>query len=153
MGAERRSFKGRPVVPGSVSGVAAVSRGGFNTYASYSASLHEPSRRAVCADSGNEDLYGIDLAGKVLCIPGTIGSTSGGAVWQRLVAMGNAPAAVLFSGAIDPLAAGGLIVADEWSERRIVVVDGLGDPFLRSVAQGDEVTIAEDGEVVTGRPA
>lgn len=150
MGAKHLTFEGHPVVPGDVSGVAAVSRGGFNTYASYFTSLHEPSRTAICADSGNADLHGIDLAGKVLCVPGTIGSTSGGAVWQRLVELGNAPAAVLFSGPIDPVAAGGLIVADVWTEGGIVVVDRLGDAFLEAVAQGDGIVVKGSGEVVVG---
>jgi len=149
---ERLSFKGRPVIAGNVSGLAAVSRGGFNTYASYFTSIHEPSARAICADTGNVDLHGVDLAGKVICVPGTVGSTSSGAVWQRLIAMGNPPKAVLFSGRIDPTAAGGLIVADVWADGHIVVVDGLGDAFLRSISQGDEVTIRNDGEVVIVRP-
>ena len=146
-----RTFHGRPIVPGDVTGVATVSHGGFNTYASFFESIHTPSAQAICADAGNADLYGIDLAGKILCVPGSTGSTSGGAVWQRLVKMGNAPRAVLFSRPIDSLAAGGLIVADLWAGRHIVVVDRLGDEFLDAVAQGDEVAVREDGEVVVGR--
>ena len=147
----RLTFKGRPVIPGNVSGAAAVSHRGFNTYASFFKSIHEPSDTAICADSGNEDLYGRDLADKVICVPGTTGSTSGGAVWQRLIKMGNAPKAMLFANAIDSLAAGGLIVADLWVGRRIVVVDRLGDTFLESVEHGDEITIGDDGEVVIHR--
>ncbi len=147
-----RTFHGRPIVPGDVTGVAAVSHGGFNTYASFFDSIHTPSAQAVCADAGNSDLYGMDLAGKVVCVPGSTGSTSGGAVWQRLVRMGNAPRAMLFSRAIDPLAAGGLIVADLWAGRYIVVVDRLGDGFLDAVAHGDKVSVREDGEVVVSRP-
>lgn len=146
-----RTFHGRPIVPGDVAGVAAVSHGGFNTYASFFESIHTPSAQAICADAGNADLYGIDLADKIVCVPGSTGSTSGGAVWQRLVKMGNAPRAVLFSRPIDSLAAGGLIVADLWAGRHIVVVDRLGDEFLETVAQGDEVAVREDGEVVVGR--
>jgi predicted aconitase with swiveling domain len=145
------TFSGRAVLPGDVTGVALVSRGGFNTYASFFESIHQPSDKAICADSGNADLYGRDLAGKVICVPGSTGSTSGGAVWQRLVKMGNAPRAMLFSNAIDSLAAGGLIVADLWAGKRIVVVDRLGDAFLETVAHGDEITIGEDGGVTISR--
>jgi predicted aconitase with swiveling domain len=151
MGSKRLSFRGRPVVAGNVSGLAAVSRGGFNTYASYFNSIHEPSTQAICADAGNTDLYGVDLASKVICVPATVGSTSGGAVWQRLVAMGNPPKAVVFAGRIDPVAAGGLIITDVWTGGHIVVVDTLGDAFLGSVAQGDEITIHNDGEIVITR--
>jgi predicted aconitase with swiveling domain len=150
--AERRAFRGRPVLPGEVSGPAAVSRRGFNTYASFFASIHEPSHRAICADSGNEDLFGVDLAGAVLCVPATTGSTSGGGVWQRLVTLGNAPRAVLFARSIDSLAAGGLIVAAEWAGGTIVVVDRLGDDFLGAVEQGDEVRVGRAGDVVIGAP-
>jgi len=150
--APRRTFKGRPVLPGGASGPAAVSCGGFDTYASFFASIHKPSPHAVCADSGNEDLYGVDLAGTVLCVPATTGSTSGGGVWQRLVTIGNAPRAVLFAGSIDSLAAGGLIVAAMWAGGTIVVVDRLGDDFLSAVRQGDEVRVGRDGDVAIGAP-
>lgn len=142
-----RGWRGRPVVAGSAAGEAAVSRQGFNTYASYFTSIHAPGP-AVCSDRGNPDLYGVDLAGKILCIPGTTGSTSGGAVWERLVTLGNAPAAVLFSLPIDSLAAGGLVVASVWGGGGIVTVDGLGEEFLESVQTGDTVTVREDGMVL-----
>ena len=145
------TFKGRPVLPGNATGVAVVSRGGFNTYASFFESIHEPSGTAICADSGNTDLYGRDLAHKIICLPSSTGSTSGGAVWQRLIEMGNAPQAMLFSQAIDSMAAGGLIVADLWAGERIVVVDRLGDAFLEAVVHGDALTIREDGGVVIRR--
>jgi predicted aconitase with swiveling domain len=68
-------------------------------------------------------------------------------VWQRLVKMGNAPRAMLFSKPIDSLAAGGLIVADIWAGKRIVVVDRLGDDFLATVTHGDVVAVRENGEI------
>jgi predicted aconitase with swiveling domain len=141
------TLKGRTILPGNVSGIAVVSKVGFNTYASFFDSIHTPSPKAVCADSGNMDLYGTDLAGKIICLPHTTGSTSSGAVWQRLVKMGNAPLAMLFSKPIDSLAAGGLIVADIWAGKRIVVVDSLGDALLEMVNHGDVVDIREDGVV------
>ena len=147
----RFAFRGRPVLPGNACGIAAVSHGGFNTHASFFTSIHEPSDKAICADSGNADLYGADLANKVICVPGTTGSTSGGAVWQRLAKLGNAPKAVLFSRRVDSLAAGGLIVAAIWAGGRIVVVDQLSDGFLETVMNGDAITIRADGEVVVRR--
>ena len=72
-------------------------------------------------------------------------------MWQRLIEIGNAPQAMLFSKAIDSLAAGGLVVADLWAGRRIVVVDRLGDAFLEAVVHGDAITIGEDGGVVIRR--
>jgi predicted aconitase with swiveling domain len=143
------AINGRAILPGNVTGTAVVSKVGFNTYASFFDSIHTPSPRAVCADSGNADLFGTDLAGKIICLPNTTGSTSSGAVWQRLVKMGNAPLAILFSKPIDSLAAGGLIVADIWAGKRIVVVDRLGDELLEMVNPGDVVVVREDGLVET----
>jgi uncharacterized protein len=143
----KKIFNGRAILPGSGQGEAAVSHGGFNTYASFFTSIHRPSKQAFCADTGNPELYQMDLSGKIICIPNTTGSTSSGAVWQRLTRMGNAPLAVLFSKPIDSLAAGGLIVADIWAGNRIITIDRLGDHFLGAVKSGDNVRIAEDGTV------
>ncbi len=143
----KKTFKGRAILPGNIEGDALVTHRGFNTYASFFTSIHVPSNKAPCADIGNQDIYGKNLTGKIICLPKTIGSTSGGAVWQRLAGMGNAPKAMLFSQQIDSLAAAGLIVADVWAGKRIYTVDQLGDEFLESVKEGDRIYIKEDGTV------
>ena len=143
----KRSFKGRSILPGNVKGEALVTHRGFNTYASFFTSIHVPSDKALCADSGNQELYGKNLADKIICLPKTVGSTSSGAVWQRLAKMGNAPKAMLFSEQIDSLAAAGLVVADVWAGKRIYAVDQLGDDFLESVRDHDRIVIEEDGAV------
>ncbi|NIN97599.1 MAG: DUF126 domain-containing protein, partial [Anaerolineae bacterium] len=91
--------------------------------------------------------YGKSLTDKIICLPNTIGSTSAGAVWQRVAQLGVAPKAMLFSRQIDSLAAGGLIVADVWAGKRICAVDQLGDEFLELVKEGDLIVIREDGTV------
>ncbi len=142
-----KTFKGRAILPGSLEGEALVTHVGFNTYASFFTSIHTPVEAAQCADSSNPELYGKNLTGKIICLPKTIGSTSSGAVWQRVARMGIAPLAMLFSQQIDSLAAGGLVVADVWAGKRIVTVDQLGDEFLESVKDGDRIAIREDGTV------
>jgi predicted aconitase with swiveling domain len=142
-----RTFKGRPILPGNLEGQALVTHVGFNTYASFFTSIHALVEVALCADSSNRELYGKNLADKIICLPKTAGSTSGGAVWQRVARMGVAPKAMLFSQQIDSLAAGGLIVADLWAGKRIVTVDQLGDEFLAFVKEGDQIVIQEDGTV------
>lgn len=141
------AFKGRPILVGKIEGEALVSHKGFNTYASFSISMLTKSKVAICSDRSNEQLHGKELTGKVLCIPKTIGSTSSGAVWERIVQMGIAPKAVLFSGQIDSLAAGGLIVADVWTNKRIITIDQLGAEFLEFVQNCDRVGIEPDGTV------
>jgi len=143
----RRSFKGRAILPGNLEGEALVTHVGFNAYASFSTSIHTRVEAAQCADSSNQELYGKNLTDKIICLPKTTGSTSAGAVWQRVARMGVAPKAMLFSQQIDSLAAGGLIVADVWVGKRICAVDQLGDEFLESVKDGDRIVIREDGTV------
>jgi predicted aconitase with swiveling domain len=141
------SFKGRAVLPGTAEGKVLVTNRGFNTYASFFTSIHAPTGKAVCADSNNPELYGKNLADSIICLPKTTGSTSSGAVWQQLVRLGAVPQAMLFSQQIDPLAAGGLIVADIWADKRVITVDQLGDAFLETVKSGDWVEIYGNGIV------
>ena len=75
-----KTFKGRPVVAGSVTARALVSHGGFNTLASFQKSLLAKKTTAVCSDQNNADLYGKVMTGTALCLPQTIGSTTGGMV-------------------------------------------------------------------------
>ncbi len=140
-------FKGRPILTGHVEGLALVSHKGFNTYASFSTSMLTKAKVAFCSDRSNEYLYGKELTGKILCIPNTIGSTSSGAVWERIVKLDIAPKAVLFTHKIDSLAAGGLIVVDVWTHKRIITVDQLGQEFLEFVKNGDRICIETDGTV------
>lgn len=142
-----RSFKGRAILPGNLEGEALVTHMGFNAYASFSTSIHTQVEAAQCADSSNQELYGKNLTDKIICLPKTVGSTSAGAVWQRVARMGVAPKAMLFSQQIDSLAAGGLIVADVWAGKRIVTVDQLGGEFLESVKDGSRIVIQKDGTV------
>lgn len=144
-------FKGRSILAGKVEGEALISHKGFNTYASFSTSMLTKSKVAICSDRSNEQLHGKELTGKVLCIPKTIGSTSSGAVWERIAQMGIAPKAVLFSEQIDSLAAGGLIVADVWTANRIITIDQLGDEFLEFIQNGDRIGIEPDGTVNVSR--
>ena len=88
------------------------------------------------------------LAGKALCLPQTIGSTTGGLVLYCACAMERNPACMLFSGYIDSLAAAGAVLADVWVDGvSMPVVDCLGDEFLQYVKDGMTVTVGEDGVV------
>ena len=143
-----RTFQGRVILPGKVEGRALVSRTGFNAYACFYNSLLDGVIYAECADSGNQALFGKRLDSAIICLPNTIGSTSAGAVWQRVARLGVAPLAMLFSKPIDSLAAGGLIIADLWAEKRIVTIDRLSSMFLNTVKEGDLVTVQDDGVVI-----
>ena len=74
------TFKGRPIVPGNVTAEALVTHAGFNTLASFQKALMFGDKAATCSDQNNPELHGKGLAGKALCLPQTIGSTTGGMV-------------------------------------------------------------------------
>ena len=143
-----REFKGRVVAPGTVTAPALVSHGGLNTLASFQKALQFGDKKATCGDQNNPDLYGKEMLGKALCLPQTIGSTTGGLVLYCACAMERQPACMLFSKPIDSLAAAGSILASVWLEGvSMPVVDSLGDEFLEYVKDDMTVTIGEDGTV------
>ena len=83
-----------------------------------------------------------------MCLPQTIGSTTGGLVLYCACAMGRQPACMLFSNPIDSLAAAGSILASVWlPDVKMPVVDSLGQEFLDYVKDGMSITIGENGVV------
>lgn len=143
-------FNGRVVAPGEVKAEALVSHGGLNTLASFQKALQFGDKTATCGDQNNPDLYGKQMAGKALCLPMTIGSTTGGLVLYCACSMGRQPACMLFSQPIDSLAGAGVILADIWLEGENVhmpVIDSLGEEFLAYVKGGMTVTIKDGGIV------
>ncbi len=147
----KKVFKGRVVVKGKASAEALVSKGGFNTLASYQHSLMFGDKTGKCSDQNNPELYKKAMAGKALCMPQTIGSTTGGLVLYCAASMSRQPACLLFSKEIDSLAAAGAILADVWTDNSMPTVDGLGDEFLEYVQTGDRITVEEDGSVIVER--
>ena len=140
-----REFKGRIIAPGTITAPAVVTPSAFNTMASLQSALQFGDKKAPCGDQNNADLYGKQLAGKALCLPQTIGSTTGGLVLYCACAMGRPPGCMLFSGPIDSLAAAGSILASVWLEDvNMPVVDSLGQEFLDYVKDGRSVTSCND---------
>ena len=143
-----RIFQGRPVIAGSINGECVVSRQGVNTLATFQKSALKNAKCVISSDQNNPDLLGRNLTGKILCLPRTIGSTTGGLVLQTVCDMGIAPAALLFAEPIDSLAAAGVVLAKVWDKSSIIAVDRLGQEFLRAVETGMLVEIREDGSVI-----
>ena len=146
-----KEFKGRVVAPGEVTAEALVSHGGLNTLASFQKALQFGDKQATCGDQNNEDLYGHKMAGKALCLPQTIGSTTGGMVLYCACSMGRQPACMLFSKPIDSLAGAGVILADVWlsgENTKMPVIDSLGEEFLDYVKTGMTISIKKDGIVI-----
>ena len=144
-----KEFKGRVITPGTIRAEALVSHQGLNTLASFQKALQFGDKTATCGDQNNPDLYGKKMAGKALCLPQTIGSTTGGLVLYCATSMKRQPACLLFSGPIDSLAAAGAILASVWLDDVVMpVVDNLGDEFLAYVHDGMSISVQEDGVVI-----
>lgn len=143
-----KEFKGRVVTPGTVTAEALVTHGGLNTLASFQKALQFGDKNATCGDQNNPDLYGKAMRGKALCLPQTIGSTTGGMVIYCACAMERQPACMLFANRIDSLAAAGSILASVWLEGvQMPVIDELGQEFLDYVKDGMIISLKEDGVV------
>ncbi len=144
-----KEFHGRVIAASAWKGEAVVSHEGFNTLASCQTSaLLATSKKIIVSDQNNKDLYKKNITGKALCMPETIGSTTGGMVIQTIAVRNLAPKAWLFSHHIDPLAASGIILSNVWNNANIIAIDELGDEFLETVKTGDSIEIKEDGTVI-----
>lgn len=141
-------FQGRAVTSGETTAEAVVTKQGFNTLASFQMALQFGDKEVKCGDQSNEELYGKPLIGKALCLPQTIGSTTGGLVLYCACSMKKNPACMLFANRIDSLAAAGAVLADVWVDGvSMPVVDSLGEEFLNYVKDGMKITVKENGVV------
>ena len=144
-----KKFQGHVVAPGTVTAPALVSHGGLNTLASFQKALQFGDKKATCGDQNNPDLYNKPMIGTALCLPQTIGSTTGGMVLYCACAMQRQPACMLFANHIDSLAAAGSILASVWlPDVKMPVIDCLGEEFLNYVKDGMTITVEEDGTVI-----
>ena len=142
-----KTFKGRVISAGTYKGEAVVSKSGVNTLASFQKSVLAKKSEAVISDQNNPDLYGVNVTGKALCLPLTIGSTTGGLVLHTVCSLNMNPSCMLFSEHIDGLAASGIILSTVWEGSDIICIDQLGEEFLNSVATGDNIEVFADGTV------
>ena len=142
-----KEFKGRVIAKGTFKGEAAVTHQGFNTLASFQKSALMNKKEVFVSDQNNKDLFNKNITGKILCLPITIGSTTGGLVIQTVCDMKINPRAFLFSEEIDSLAASGIVLAKVWQNSDIICIDKLGKEFLDTVKSGDKLEILKDGTV------
>ncbi len=88
--------------------------------------------------------HGLSIAGRVLCLPGTIGSSSAAAVLLELVHAGLAPAALVLHEP-DAILLLGLIVAREMGHAVPIAVEL--DREAQKQLAGRRVTVGEDGAI------
>lgn len=142
-----KEFKGRVLNGGYYKGEAVVSHQGVNTLASFQSSAIMHAAKVKIADQNNPDIFQKNVTGKALCLPQTIGSTTGGMVLQVICSMGINPACLLFSEHIDSLAGAGVILSVVWENSKLIAIDQLGQEFLDTVKTGDTIEVNEDGIV------
>jgi len=142
-----KEFKGRVINGGYFKGEAVVSHQGVNTLATFQSSALSNASKVIVADQNNPDIFRQNITGKALCLPKTIGSTTGGMVIQVICSMGINPACMLFSEHIDSLAGAGIILSVVWENSKIIAIDQLGPEFLETVKTGDTIEVTEDGTV------
>jgi predicted aconitase with swiveling domain len=99
------------------------------------------------ADPRHPD-HGCSIAGTVLLVPATVGSSSSSAIMLELLREGTAPAAVVL-GRADAILALGAVVGRELGYAPIPVVE-LPPEALGGVADGVTVRIDEDGATFLG---
>ncbi|MGI6702250.1 MAG: aconitase X swivel domain-containing protein [Christensenellales bacterium] len=143
-----KTFKGRVIAGGEWKGKCVVTKQGFNTLASFKKSVLAGANEVIVSDQNNPDIYNLNITGVALCLPKTIGSTTGGLVLQTVCALGLNPKAMLFSEHIDSLAASGIVLAKNWENSDIIAIDGLGQEFLDYVKTDMTVEIKSDGTVI-----
>ncbi|CAD7840899.1 MAG: hypothetical protein [Olavius algarvensis Delta 4 endosymbiont] len=147
----KKTFQGRTVVAGDITGKALVSKQPFNPTSSYIENIWGGATdKAPCTDQDNKELYKKDLNGVVLCTTQCIGSSMGGGAFMAVAGLGVAPKAMLYSRHIDAVSASGIVMANVWQEKPIITIDLLGDEFLDAVKTGQSVVIKKDGTVEVG---
>ena len=147
----KKTFRGRPVIPGKAEGKALASKAPFNVSSSYLENLFGGNTTsAPCTDPTNKEWAGKDLAGQILCFSTGVGSTMGGVTLMGVGSLGLGPKAMLYAGHVDSVSVAGLIIDHIWNENTVITIDMLGDEFLDAVKTGDPITIHEDGTVEVG---
>ena len=147
----KKTYQGRPIVPGKLDGKATVSKQPFNTTSSYLENVWAGNTKtAPCTDQDNKDLYKKDMTGILLCTSQCIGSSMGGGCFMAVAGLDLAPKALLFSRHIDSVTASGVLMADIWQDKQIICVDLLGQEFLEAIKTGDPISVQEDGTVMIG---
>jgi predicted aconitase with swiveling domain len=147
----KKTFKGRPLIPGKLKGKALASKSPFNVSASYLENLFGGNTTsAPCTDVVNKEWSGKNLAGQILCFPTAVGSTMGGVTLMGVGSMDLGPKAMLYAEHVDSVSVAGLIIDNVWNDHNVITIDQLGDDFLDAVKTGDPISIKEDGTVEVG---
>ena len=144
--ANKKILKGRGITHGKAKGEVIVSKSAFGFYGAV-----DPDT-GIVADKRHE-LFGKNIAGKILVFPEGRGSTAGAIAILELARLGTVPAAMI-NRVTEPILAAGAILAEKFYNRIIPVVDNLDSDPLSELSDGDRVTVdADKGEVTIHKKA
>ena len=136
-------LQGRAVVGGRGEGLALVSTMPINFTAAFTKPHNLiPSRRAEVRDR-HHDLFGTNLAGRVLVFPACIGSTFTGMILMQLMSEDKAPAAIVVQNA-DSLLVSGAVLAQVWFKKGVPIVEYSAVDLFDRIRTGDRAVV--DGE-------
>lgn len=142
-----KQFQGRVICPGTCEAEALVSHGGFNTLASYQMALMFHDKQVKCGDQNNPDLYKKPMIGKAAVPAGDhrLDHRRHGAL-HRLRHGQPARVHAVLDDDRQPRRLGAILAAN-WTDANMPVVDQLGDEFLSYVHDGMRITVSPDGTV------
>ncbi|SMF38664.1 predicted aconitase subunit 2 [Tistlia consotensis] len=135
-----RTLDGESLLPGSAAGRLLV----LTAPLSFWGGVEPKTGRIVMASHPQRDQ---EIAGRLLALPGTIGSSSSSSVMLELLREGAAPAGLLLAG-VDAILLLGIAVARELGYRPIPALR-LDPAALRALPDGAEARI-EEGRLVVG---
>jgi len=137
---QTKYLKGRRITHGKVTAEAVVSKSAFGFYGAV-----DPQTGIVC--DKRHELYGKQIAGKVLVFPEGRGSTGGALCMLELARCGTAPAAIV-NAVTEPILATGAILAEKFYNTVIPVIDNLDPDVIIEMTDGTRMTVdADTGEV------
>lgn len=143
-------LKGRGITGGQASGPALVAHAAINFTAALSSVISLiPGRQAENRDRHHE-LFGQNMAGKVLVFPTCIGSTFTGMVLMQLMYSGNAPAAMIVTLA-DSLMVSGAVLAEVWFNAGIPILE-VPPSDLARISTGDAISLDARSGVIKVAP-
>ncbi len=133
-----RTVVGRALVPGSVEGIALVSKEPLSLWGGLNAQTGEIIDR-------RHERSGEIVTGKVFVFPQGRGSSTASAILLESVKAGKAPAAII-NVRMDPILALGSILADELYHKPVPIVV-LSEADFVAIRDGDYLAIGPDGTV------
>jgi predicted aconitase with swiveling domain len=98
------------------------------------------------ADPRHPD-HGAEITGRILAVPGTIGSSSSSAIMLELLRNGRAPAALIL-GQVDAILVLGIVVGRELSYKTVPVVE-VAPEAAAAFRNGELVQVTSTGSVRT----